>query len=328
MVDKENLRVSELGFESRRSLIEALRVEENLLGRVLDLCENCDPYDRWYEQKRSGGQRLIEHPIPPLKAVQQRLNRLLQRLRLPGIFHGSYSATSILTNAKPHCRISWYLTFDLANYYKSIRPEQVYASMRSLRAAPDIARIITRLTTVNGRVPQGAPTSPMIAAISMLGLARRLIRLCSKIDSFVTVYGDNISISGPRSIVGHKETFLRIARTEGFKLRAKKTLIATPSEDKSLPGLIVRGGKPTVNNEDLETVCAIVTRCHDLGPQGLARQVCGRYISSVRGMVNHYAWIDRKLMQTTLTRFAEIRWPSTYDRPHCLSNRCYCSILD
>src|SRR5271154_2907962 len=125
---KRSLEVDDLGFESKRSFFDALRVEQGLFDTALSLCEDGDPYERWYEPKRSGGQRLIEHPVPILKKVQKRLNRLLQRFRLPRVFHGSYSGTSILSNAKPHCNVSWYLTFDLANYYKTIRPEKVYGS--------------------------------------------------------------------------------------------------------------------------------------------------------------------------------------------------------
>lgn len=325
MAGRGNLALGELGFESKRSLVRALRIEDDEFERALDLCKNGDPYERWYEPKRSGGQRLIEHPVPDLKVVQQRLNRLLQRLRLPGVFHGSYSATSILTNARPHCRVSWYLTFDLANYYKTIRPEQVYSSMRSLHAAPNIARLITRLTTVNGRVPQGAPTSPMIAAISMLGLARRLTLLCCKLKSVVTIYGDNICVSGSRAVIGHEPTFLRIARTAGFKVRAEKTVVAAPSDDKPLPGLIIRGGKPTVSDDDLASVRATVLRCAALGADGLARRVCNRYRSSLRGVVNHYAWIDAELMASTVDQFEDISWPETHHRSTCLSGRCFCS---
>src|SRR5580704_6458176 len=97
-----NLALSDLGFESLSSFRKVLGIKQPEFEGALELCENGDPYDRWYEQKRSGGRRLIEHPVQSLKTVQQRLNRLLQRLQLSRVFHGSYSCTSILSNAKPH----------------------------------------------------------------------------------------------------------------------------------------------------------------------------------------------------------------------------------
>ena len=322
-----NLAISGFGFESKTSLVNALRIDEAKLDTAIELCETSDPYERWYERKRSGGQRLIEHPIPSLKLVQRRLNRLLQRLRLPGVFHGSYSCTSILSNAKPHCKVSWYLTFDLANYYKTIRPQKVYVGLRFLQAPPDIARLITRLTTVHGRVPQGAPTSPMIAAIAMLSLARRLMSLCSKMGAAATIYGDNICISGNAAIKGHKSTFLRIVKTEGFRIRASKTQLVPPNEDKPLPGLIVRKGHATVCDDDLANITRIVERCVALGETGLANRVCHRYPQHLRGVVNHYAWIDSDAMSEAANLFAQIDWPEKHNRHQCLSPKCYCDVV-
>ena len=82
----------------------------------------------------------------------------------------------------------------------------------------------------------------MIAAIAMLGLAGRLTTLCARLGRALTIYGDNICISGPRLIAGHRSTFLRIAMTEGFRVRTRKTHLAPPADDKPLPGLIIRGG--------------------------------------------------------------------------------------
>src|SRR5690606_9612266 len=147
------------------------------------------------------GYRLIEHPFPELKAIQRRINRLIQRLQLPNVFHGCYAATSILTNASHHRVSSWYLTFDLANYYKTIRPQKVYLALTARGAAPDVARTLTRLTTIKGRVPQGAPTSPVIAILAMCSMARRMQILVQRMHGTITIFGDNVSVSGPKGLI-------------------------------------------------------------------------------------------------------------------------------
>jgi hypothetical protein len=325
---KGNLAINDLGFESHRSLYMALGTEQGTVDQVLDLCQNGYPYECWYEPKRSGnGHRLIENPHSELKGLQKRVNRLLQRLNLPPVFHGCYSGTSILTNAEQHVVPSWFLTFDLANYFKTIRPRKVYDSLRSLGAAPKVARVLTRLTTIKGRVPQGAPTSPIIAAIAMLALASRLQRLCEIIEAICTVYGDNICLSGGVALVRHKNTILGAARSEGFRVRADKTLIRKPGEDKPLPGLIIRGGHPTVSDEDLSTVTRLLDACLALGPCGLARKVCPRFTYKLRGIVNHYSWIDEEAMRSNCARHIAVRWPGEYRREPCLSLKCHCTPL-
>lgn len=161
----------------------------------------------------------------------------------------------------------------------------------------------------------------------MLDMAGRLRHLCAKLSSVVTIYGDTICISGSRAIVGHESTFLRIAKTSGFRARREKTLVASPSQDKVISSLIIREGKPTVSDDDLALVSALVVRCAELGAQGLAGRVCRRYAGSLRGLVDHYAWIDAKRMAHMVHRFARIAWPVSYDRSDCMAAKCFCSPL-
>ncbi len=157
--------------------------------------------------------------------------------------------------------------------------------------------------------------------------SRRLTTLCSKMGAMTTIYGDNICILGNAAIRGHKSIFLRIAKTEGFRIRASKTQLVPPNEDKPLPGLIVRNGRATVSDDDLANVMRIVERCVALGETGLANRVCLRYRQHLRGAVGHYAWIDSKAMSEATDVFAQIRWPEKHNRDQCLSPRCYCDVV-
>jgi len=324
--DRKKDRIADLGFESVSSLTEALRIDASQLEYVLDSCQSGYPYECWYEPKRSGkGNRLIEHPCPALKRVQQSVNSLLQRLDLPSIFHGSHVGTSVVSNALPHRSSSWFLTFDLANYYKNIRPQKVYRGFVEMGAAPDVARVLTRLTTIKGRVPQGAPTSPVVAAIAMLNLARRLANLGRPFHAKISVYGDNVAISGPKAILGQKRTILRIATSEGFRVRADKTEVRSPGEDKPLPGVLVRAGKITIYDEDFDRASRLLDACLGLGACGLSRRVCNRFCYKLRGIVNHFAWIDPERMRGNRRKFEKIRWPEDYDRTACWSPKCHCT---
>jgi hypothetical protein len=326
--DPDRLRIRDLGFESVPRLAKSLRLHPNELDHLAHACQNAYPYTCWHEPKRSGnGNRLIEHPSEDLKRAQQAINRLLQRLDLPGIFHGCHAGTSIVSNAVPHRNVSWFLTFDLANYYKTIRPRKVYEGFVALSASPDAARVLTRLTTIKGRVPQGAPTSPLVAAIAMLSMARRLGQLAAKFGLNVSVYGDNVAVSGPKTVVRHKNTMLGIGRSEGFRVRAHKTLKRAPDEDKPLPGLIIRGGEITVYDEDYDRVSRMLDACLALGPDGLARKVCDRFVRKLSGTVNHYAWIDPIRMAGSRRKLAKIQWPPEYVRASCWSPKCHCTPL-
>ena len=71
---------------------------------------------------------------------------------------------------------------------------------------------------------------------------------------------------------------------------------------------------------------ATTKRCVALGESGLAQHVCCRYASHLRGVVNHYAWIDRTAVAEPLEYFERIDWPDEYNREPCWSPKCHCSV--
>ena len=124
-----------------------------------------------------------------------------------------------------------------------------------------------------------------------------------------------------------KRTILRIATSEGFRLRADKTEVRSPGEDKPLPGVLVRDGKITLYDEDFDRASRLLDACLGLGPSGLSRRVCNRFRDKLRGVVNHFGWIDRERMEGNRRKFGKIRWPDDYERAPCWSPKCHCTPL-
>jgi RNA-directed DNA polymerase len=313
-----------LGFETNVALCKCLHVEPSEFVRLVELCRSAYPYDCWSEPKKSGGRRLIENPQGDLKQLQVRCNRLFQRLKLPAWFHGCIAGTSIKTNAKPHCYKSWFLGLDIADYYLNIRPDKVYGAFRAWNASPDIARVLTTITTTRHHVPQGAPTSPIIAALAMTKMMQRIFDLVKSFGGRLTVFGDNIAISASRDLRRYQNTVTRIIQNEGFRLRSEKTIIVRPAVEKRLPGLVVRDQAITVADDDYSAVESLIERCLSFSEGTLSSRVCGRYIHRLNGLVNHYSWVDPKRMSSLCKKFSAIKWPEEYRRAPCLTAECHC----
>jgi hypothetical protein len=64
-----------------------------------------------------------------------------------------------------------------------------------------------------------------------------------------------------------------------------------------------------------------------LRASGLSRRVCNRFHYTLRGIVNHYAWIDRERMGGNRRKFERIRWPDDYERGPCWSPKCHCTPI-
>jgi transposase len=88
---------------------------------------------------------------------------------------------------------------------------------------PDVIRLVKRLTTHKGHGPQGTPTASSIAnLVTANWIEPRLRALCAKEGFNLTIYVDDISVSGPYRLTFFRHNFLNILRSAGFEYREDK----------------------------------------------------------------------------------------------------------
>jgi RNA-directed DNA polymerase len=180
------------------------------LGYVARKHPDKDKYKEFYIPKRSGGQRVIHAPIDSLKLAQRRLAAVLEDCLLEietglgvryRLAHGYRKKHSILTNAAVHCRQRYVFNFDLADFFPSIhfgRVRGFFISNRNFELHPNIALLIAQLTCHEAKLPQGAPTSPIISNLIGNILDIRLSKLAKANGCAYTRYADDITISTSR----------------------------------------------------------------------------------------------------------------------------------
>ncbi len=126
----------------------------------------------------------------------------------------------------------------------------------------EAATILSRICTHEGRLPQGAPTSPAISNLVCRRLDERLTKLVKRFDGRYTRYADDMTISLPglgrnkrlrrkpknkpplkrprfpsRSLI---TTLRRIIEEEGFVIQMKKKLrVQRPHQRQTATGLVV-----------------------------------------------------------------------------------------
>ena len=152
-----------------------------------------ETYRHFKIRKRSGGYRRISVPVPMLNVAQSWMAHWVLRNAKP---HHSSKAfcpgDSIVKCARVHTNSKWLIKIDIADFFGSITEIQVYRAFRHLGYNPLISFEMTRICTekvnksdkytlkswqskerkysipgysqsVLGRLPQGAPTSPMLS---------------------------------------------------------------------------------------------------------------------------------------------------------------------
>ena len=234
-------------------------------------------------KKRGGGVREVFAPKPNLKAVQRQiLDDLLHRVRLNSHAEGFRKRRSILTNAKRHVGKKVVIKMDVKDFFPSITFERVLGMFVSLGYPRQVAVLLTRLVTHNGKLPIGAPTSPAISNIVSRRLDRRFSRLGEKAGFDYSRYADDITISSNNKGVNRMIPFFKeILREEGFEANEAKMRILRSGGRQKITGIVVNK-KPNLDKHEIRKLRAVIYNCShkDL------RQEAKRWAENEKGLTN------------------------------------------
>lgn len=206
-------------------------------------------------RKRSGGERIINAPFWPTANIQKKLLGLLEELYRPSSrVMGFVKGRGIRENARFHVGKRLILNVDLENYFGSIHAGRI---RRRLMARPyslsdDVATTIAKLCTLNGFLPTGAATSPILANIVSSSLDGALTDFAKQHGCFYTRYADDITFSTnrksfPQALVRRSEDTISgveigseledLIVQHGFKPQPKKTRLMNKSMRQEVCGV-------------------------------------------------------------------------------------------
>jgi RNA-directed DNA polymerase len=115
------------------------------------------------------------------------------------------------------------IAMDVKDFFPSVTTQRVTAIFGRLGMSPEVCGILTKLTTWNGQLPQGAPTSTDLANLALAKVDARISGLCRTQGFAYSRYVDDITVSGNAKLAGFKNLLARIIEEEGFKVKHEKT---------------------------------------------------------------------------------------------------------
>ena len=195
--------------------------------------------------KRVKKTRWIEAPDTELKAAQRWiLDTLLYRLTPTTFAHGFVPGRSILTNAAAHVGRRFVVTADIRNFFPSITARRVHDCLEQLELDAVDRESLVQLVTRQGRLPQGAPTSPHLANLVARPLDLRLAGLAAQHGWTYTRYADDLTFStnSSQEFMPPEELLWvieRIVTDEHFRLAADKTHVMPHHQRQTVTGLVV-----------------------------------------------------------------------------------------
>jgi retron-type reverse transcriptase len=133
--------------------------------------------------------------------MQRRIEHvLLNPLLFPPHVFGAVRSRSIADNAAFHLGATLLITIDIRSCFPSISNKQIYRTWTStLGCSARVGSLLTRLTTFERRLPQGAPTSPALANLFIWSIDGPIRSECARLGIKYSTWIDDLAFSGKRA---------------------------------------------------------------------------------------------------------------------------------
>lgn len=300
--------------------------------------------------------RVICVPDIKLAEVQQWISRNVLALGRPHSASTAFAPGSRLVDAvQPHCGSRWVVKVDVRRFFESVTEISAYRAFRHLGYQPlvslELARLCTRVGRFSklrrqrrwirlaptyvakissyavlrlGHLPQGAPTSPMLANLTMCEADADLTKAAESFGMAYTRYADDLTFSTSKDSFDRNDAaalikqIYRILGRFGLVPNLAKTQVVPPRARKIVLGLLVDQSTPRLTREFKNKM-----RMHlyyleraDIGPIQHAQK---RGFSAVAGLRNHLMGLAAYACQVEPTygdelkmRLKAVPWPVVY----------------
>ena len=226
-----------------RAMYEALNTFNAKYSDMIELQDKSVLYRSFKIPKRSGGLRKIDAPQEELMKALRELKEILESRFFASYhttafayIHGRSTIDSVKRHQKNNSR--WFLKLDAQGFFPSttekflmdmlcsLYPFCVFVNHPGCKEALEKA---LSLCFLNGGLPQGTPTSPMLTNMMMIPIDHEISKMCREYSPHLcyTRYADDILISSQLSFhwtdVQKKVMEILDKFSAPFKLNASKT---------------------------------------------------------------------------------------------------------
>jgi hypothetical protein len=287
------------------------------LARLREIADDIKShYKTWSLVDKKNKVRLLTVPDNELKDIQRRIkNNILALISLGEGVHGGVRGRSPRSNASKHLGKPCVVSLDVREFFPSVRHRVVYRMFKhELGFGRDVARLLTRLTTFDAELPQGAPTSTGVGNVLLaLPVDGPISAEAERVEVSHTRFVDDITLSGsnPRPLI---DKVGRMLSRRGLRMHRKKAKgeskpklkIAPRSRPQEVTGLIVNSRTgPSVSRKRRDKIRAAI-----FGLRAVSDEVArGAEERSIRGRIAHVRQFNpgaaqylQRYLESTLTR--------------------------
>ena len=254
---------------------------------------------------------------------------------------------SIVQCAARHTGARWMLKMDVSDFFGSITELQVYRVFKELGYQPlvsfELARLCTHLlkrsekykmkqwrawprkviggyrNMLVGRLPQGAPSSPMLSNLVMLKIDQKISEVARIAGMIYTRYSDDLTFStrdndfnrdGAKILLAEVS---QILKSSGLYPKKSKTVVVPPGARKVVLGLIVDGDMPRLPRALKDKLKQHLYYLKKVGPfeHAKARQfdTVGGMYRHIGGLIDFAKMVEPEYAANLLAEFNAVSWP-------------------
>jgi len=174
-----------------------------------------------------------------LKTIFKITSKWLQQIyTAPNCVNGFLRKKGIKTNAEPHLQCSILIKLDLKNFYEQISTSRISDSIMELGIKEELANLVAKICTIDGKLVQGFSTSPVISNIVTKNLDIVLEDYCKSNKITYTRYADDMSFSSTTNQI-EIDGIVKLIEDYGFEINSEKTKILKRGYYQSVTGLTI-----------------------------------------------------------------------------------------
>lgn len=252
---------------SRSDLARLLGIEPKHLSFALYKIPEAARYVEFTVPKASGGDRIIHAPNSHLKAIQSRASNMLydcyneihppmdNTIRELSHAFQKKRGLSIVSNGAKHRNKRFVFNLDFKDFFGSFnfgRVRGYFLSNKEFCLNDQVATTLAQICCHQNKLPQGAPTSPIVTEFITRILDVRLSKIAKRNGCSYSRYADDLTFStnkrefpsaiaildtGGQWVVGHE--IMNKINNSGFSINLAKTRMQFPDSRQEATGLVV-----------------------------------------------------------------------------------------
>lgn len=308
-----------------RTMMRALEAFVNKYQKLISIEDKSSLYRSFKIPKRSGGLRQIDAPIDELKAALYELKDILEYKFFMSYHTCAFAyvkGRSTIDSIKRHQKNSsrWFLKTDMRHFFPSTTPEflmemltKTFPFCTFVDYHPKCRELLSKalsLCFLNGGLPQGTPTSPMLTNALMIPIDHAINKMCHEYSPHLcyTRYADDILISSEYSFLwsdvqGRLVNILKSFNAP-FTLHPEKTRYGSSSgRNWNLGVMLNADNKITIGHEKKKVFKAMLF-------QFMADYVKGHAwpledVQHLLGLLSYYRMVERECIDEILNTYSQ-----------------------